>query len=409
MTPKRIAFAIALLLLAGIGYRLATHRSDPDPEAMGPGGLTQPPATVRVARVEQGEFAVRTEYVGSLRAKALAELYARTSGPLVEMTAQIGEPVRRGQVLARIDPAEATEVVTRQRAALRMAQATLAQRQAALEVAEATDARVGTLFDQQLVSPQDREAAQAARISAQAELEVARAGVAVAEANLSSAEVELEKTRIVAPFDGWVGQRFLDLGAFAAANRPVLSVVDLSTIKTTISLVQKDATRIAVGQPAAITTEAFPGHEFPGRVARISSVFDPQTNTVEAEVEVDNRGRELKPGMFATVSVAYRTEPTALLVPRAALLEDERETAVFVADRQAGEAAGAKARRVPVLRLGTSVGDDGRVAVEGDLGAGDEVVTLGQEILSDGESVVVAAGAAEAAVPAPAGGENLGD
>lgn len=397
MTLKRILFVLAVAVLAVVGWRLLS-RGESEPRAGSPwasgGGLAQPPATVRLATVERGEFAVKLEAVGTLRANATAELYAQTSGPIVEMNASIGDPVRRGQVLARIDPLEERERVERERAALRMAEATRMQRRAALEVAATTDARVRALHEQSLVSEQDREAAAAALLSARAEVEVAEAAVALARANLTTAQVELDNTRILAPFDGYVGQRFLDFGAFATANRPVLSVVDLSTIKTTVSLVQKDAARIAPGQPAVVTSEAFPGREFGGRVARIASVYDPQTNTVEAEVEVDNPGQALKPGMFATVAVTYRTEPTALLVPREALLEDERDTAVFVA-REGEE--GLTARRVAVTRLGTSVQDDGRVAVEGAVAAGDRVVTLGHEILRDGAAVRVAGddGAAE--------------
>lgn len=397
-----LLFVVAAAVVTALGVFALRRGGSADGEARAQfARFAAPPATVRVAAVEQGEFAIRAEYVGTLRARSLAELYARTSGPIVEMSVDLGDRVERGQVLARIDPVEAEERLVRERASLRMAEATVAQRAAALKVAETTNQRVTALYEQQLVSEQDFEAAGAALLSAQAQLEVAEAAVAVARANLSAAEVELEKTRIVAPFDGFVGQRFLDVGAFAAANRPVLSVVDLSTIKTTISLVEKDAARIAVGQAAVVTTEAFPGREFEGRLARIASVFDPETNTAEAEVEIANPERRLKPGMFANVYIAYRTEPTALLVPRSALLENERETAVYVAEA-AGE-EGLTARRIPVVRLGSSArDDDDRVAVEGPLAAGDRVITLGQETLRDGSPLQVAGAAA-------AGGTGEGD
>lgn len=409
MNRASILKALALAAALAAGYYYFFLRAEPEPtRGPGYGGYAATPASVRVAPVEQGAFEVRASFVGTLRAAAFAELYARTSGQIVEMNVNIGEPVRRGQVLARIDPVEALEQVERERAALRVAEATVAQRLAALKVAETTDDRVSALYQQQLVSQQDQESARAELLSAQATLAMSEASVEVARANLAAAQVALEKTAITAPFDGFIGKRYLDLGAFAAANRPVFSVVDLSTIRTTISLVEKDAGQIALGQGALVETEAFGGEAFTGRVARIAPVFDPETHTVEAEVEVPNPDGRLKPGMFATVAITFRTEPTALLVPRAAVLEGQREQAVFVTEEtpadpgapgDGGEPA-LTARRVPVRRLGDSTreGDD-RVAVEGQLAAGDAVITLGQERLRDGAPVRVTDSPGEAAAP----------
>ncbi|HSL85188.1 MAG TPA: efflux RND transporter periplasmic adaptor subunit, partial [Thermoanaerobaculia bacterium] len=158
-----------------------------------------------------------------------------------------------------------------------------------------------------------------------------------------------------------------------------------------------------VGQPARVRTAAFPGREFEGRIARMAAVFDPQTNTTEAEIEIENEGALLKPGMLADVSVTFRTEPTALLVPASAVVEGETESHLFVAEqveardgtpRPASADAGPQwvARKVPVRVVGT--GSGGRSAVEpeldaGVLGAGARVVILGQQGLSDGAPIVL--------------------
>lgn len=399
-----LAAACAALLAAGCG---GGDRAG----AGGPGdwGGARPPAVVTTAPVEQGAFAVDAHFVGSLEATTTADLYARTSGPIVEMRVDSGDPVRAGQLLARLEPDDAQKQVEQAQAALRIAEATLSQRQANLEVAEATARRTETLYHQDLVSQQDYDAVQAELVGARAQLELARAQIAQAQANLSGARLELEKTRLVAPFDGWVGTRYLDLGDFAATNRPVFSIVDLSVIETTIPVTESDAAHIEVGQPARVRTATFPGREFEGRIARMASIFDPQTNTTEAEIEIDNEGALLKPGMLADVSVTYRTEPTALLVPASAVVEGETESHVFVAERvEAGEAgprpaqaedeapaaAGPQwvARKVPVRVVGS--GSGGRSAVEpeldtGVLGAGARVVVLGQQALSDGAPIVL--------------------
>ncbi|MGH3371449.1 MAG: efflux RND transporter periplasmic adaptor subunit, partial [Nocardioidaceae bacterium] len=139
----------------------------------------------------------------------------------------------------------------------------------------------------------------------------------------------------------------------------------------------------------------FPGADFQGVVARIASVFDPETNTTEAEVEIANADGRLKPGMFANVSIAFATEPGALLVPRAAVLEDQRESFLFVARqapaREEGEAPGWTAKKVPVKRIGTGTDKmQDQVAVEGALQPGQQEINIGQQDLRDGAPVVLA-------------------
>lgn len=376
----------------------------------GPGGFGAP-AVVRTAAVEQGEFDVRAEFVGTLRARTTADLFAKTQGQIVQMLADTGDPVRAGQLLARIDSADQRQRVEQAEAALRMAEATLAERRATRDVAQATDERTETLFRQNLIAAQQRETVRAERLSAEAQVRVAEAQIEQARANVGVARAELAKTEIRAPFSGLVGKRHLDLGAMASPNAAVFSLVDVSTIKTTIALTEKDAVRVRAGQRAVVSSEAFPGAEFAGRVARIASVFDPNTNTTQAEVEIENSDGRLKPGMFANVAVTFRTEPTALLVPKAALVEDERETYLFVAERAVprpegpgegrspqGPGAGPPqgpswtAKRIPVRRIGTGSEERHRdsVAVEGDLRAGQPVITLGQQDLRDGSPVRLA-------------------
>ncbi len=328
--------------------------------------MERPPASVTTAPVRQGSFTVDAHFVGTLEATSAADLYARTSGQIVEVHANSGDKVHAGQLLARIEPDEAEKAVLQSQAALRIAEATLSQRQANLEIAQATARRTRALFDQDLVSQQDQDSAQANLVGAKAQLDLAEAQIAQAEANLSGARLELSKTRVVAPFDGWVGKRYLDLGDLASTNRPVFSVVDLSIIKSTIPITEKDAGRIDRGQPATVRTDAFPGKVFEGHVARIASVFDPETNTTEAEVEVANPEATLKPGMFADVSVTYKTEPTALLVPSSAVVETENEHYVYLVERVA-EQDGPRAAASP----GGTPGASGRMGAAGGAGPGD--------------------------------------
>lgn len=420
---KKILIRGALLILALVaGYLLVTTRGDSE-SGPGPGGRSGMarggsggrggpggpggggmggfgPASVEVAPVSRGDFVASAEFVGTLQAKATADLYAKVNGQILEMRADTGDRVRAGQVLARIDPGELNERVEQARAAQRMAEATLGERRATLGIARSTAERTRTLFEQQLVAQQQHDQAQGELQAAEAQVEVAQAAVAQARANVGASRAELEKTLIIAPFSGVIGKRYLDKGAFAATNRPVFSMVDLSTIKTTVPLTEKDAARVRVGQAATVSLEADPAARFQGIVARIASVFDPNTNTTEAEVEIANPDGRLKPGMFANVAIAFAVEPGALLVPRSAVVEDERDTFLFLAEESAappgppqgeGESRPSwTARRVAVKRIGT--GTDPRqdqVAIEGPVRPGQSVITLGQQELRDGAPVLV--------------------
>lgn len=440
--------ALAALALAAVYYVVFARGGAGDGGAGGPGGRAGgfggpggpggfgAPAVVRTAVVEQGEFDVRAEFVGTLQARTTADLFSKVQGQIVQIAAETGDTVRAGQLLARIDAADQRQRVEQAEAALRMAQATVGERRAGRDVARATDERTEALFKENLIAAQQRDTVRAERLSAEAQVRVAEAAVEQARANVGVARAELAKTEIRAPFSGVVGKRHLDLGAFATTSAPVFSLVDVSTIKTTIALTEKDAVRVRPGQRAVVSSEAFPGTEFAGRVARIASVFDPNTNTTEAEVEIDNPGYRLKPGMFANVAVTFRTEPTALLVPKAALVEDERETYLFIAERAVprpegpaegrppqgpsqGEPRGVQggppqqpagpswtARRVAVRRIGTGSAERHRdsVAVEGDLRAGQPVITLGQQDLRDGSPVRIAQEAEEETAAGAEGG-----
>jgi RND family efflux transporter MFP subunit len=375
------------------------------PGGPGGGGGGFGPASVEVASVSRGDFVASAEFVGTLQARATADLYAKLNGQLLEMRVNTGDRVSAGQVLARIDPGELNERVQQAQAAQRMAEATLGERKAALGIARSTAERTRALFEQQLVSQQQNDQTQAEMQGAAAQVQVAEASVSQARANVGAARAELEKALITAPFSGVIGKRYLDKGAFAATNRPVFSVVDLSTIKTTVPLTEKDAGRVRVGQAATVTLESDPAARFQGTVARIASVFDPNTNTTEAEVEIANADGRLKPGMFANVSIAFAVEPGALLVPRSAVVEDERDTFLFVAEKSAAPAISGgppdakeegpsrpswNAKRVAVKRIGTGTDPKlDQVAIEGPVQPGQSVITLGQQELRDGAPVMI--------------------
>jgi RND family efflux transporter MFP subunit len=282
------------------------------------------PTVVTVENVTRGAFTPETVYVGTLEAETAADVATRSAGQVVEVRADVGDRVRRGEVLARIDAADERESIDQAQANLEMAQATVAQRRAALGIAETTAARTTALFAENLVPRQQLDAIEAEVAGARAQVAVADAQVAQARAALSAARVALEQTLVVAPFDGVIGRRYVELGAFASQNDPVFQVADLSTIRVTVSLPERQAALVERGQPAVLELRSLPGETFRGRVARVSDVLDPRSNTAEAQVELDNPGARLKPGMFAQVTIAQPGEAEALAIFRRVFAEEPR-------------------------------------------------------------------------------------
>jgi membrane fusion protein, multidrug efflux system len=387
--PTKYKFVIGMAaVLVVAAYFLLLRDTEEQAASAGPWGMggNQGPVAVNTASVEKRNFAVRANFVGTLEGIAFAELYPKANGQIVAIFAQTGDPVRQGQVLAQIDPAEATERVRAAEASLRMAEASLAQQEASLTTARLAAERAASLFEKNLVSDQEHEDRQAALLSAQAQSRVAQAQVEQAQAALSSARLELENTRLRAPFTGVIGRRLMDVGNLAGNTRPIFTIVDVSTIRTTVPLVERDATFIRAGQPARVTVPTLPGHTFEGTVARISPIFNRDTGSTDAEIEIENAELLLSPGMLVNVSIGYRGEAEALLVPRASLIESEEETYVFVVEQE--DSVSFRAKQVVVRVLGS---DDrierNLVAIDGLVDEGAQVITLGHESLRDGAAI----------------------
>lgn len=415
MTGKTLWIALAAAVLGAAVALFVPSLLGHGPSGGAPGGEggwsggAEAPAAVETATVERGTFTDRAEFVGTLEARARAELYAKTPGQIEELRAETGERVEAGRVLAVIENDEQEQGLAQARAALRRTEATLTQRRAALQVAETTARRLRQLSAQNLLPQQDLDDTEAALLAARAQVQVAEAQVEEARAQLQGAQVELARTLVTAPFAGHIGKRHLDVGARAGNDQPLFSLVDLSVIRTTVPLTERDAARVEPGQPAVLHTDSFPERSFEGRVARMASVFDPQTHTTEAEIEIDNPEGLLKPGMFATVTIDFESLEDALLVPATALVERDRDTWIYIAERRPAEVASAetaprregaqaepsepgwRARRVPVEALGGRRGEEDRLVAVAPLGArlsaGERVITLGQEGLADGSPV----------------------
>jgi RND family efflux transporter MFP subunit len=313
------------------------------------------------------------------------------------LNVDIGDTVRSGDVVARLDDDEHEQQVQQARAELGVARAGLAEARSLVNVKRRQYERMRTLHERRIASETELETAQVEAEAQQARLQVAQAQVTQRQAALRAAEVRLAYTVIRATWSNGgtrvVGERFANEGDLLPANAPILSIVELDPLIAVVFAAERDYPSLHVGQLAVITAEAFPGQRFEGHIERLAPVFRESSRQARVEVRVTNPERVLKPGMFANVQVELERAEGAQAVPVAALAQRGGRQGVFLVDAEARVA-----RFVPV-RKGIAQGD--RVQVLEPVLAG-RVVTLGNHLLSDGTAILFSDGQSPGAPPSAA-------
>ena len=333
----------AATLLAGCGSRAGNGEDKKD---------DAPPAvTVEAVAAEPRAMAASYSGTAPLEARAEAQVVAKTSGVALEVLVDEGDVVRAGQVLVRIDPDRA--------------RLNLAQIDAQVRKLEANYRRASELVKQQMVSVGDHD-------QLRYDLENARAAWRLA-------QLELSYTNVTAPISGVVASRSIKAGNFVQINTPIIRIVDNSRLEATLNVPERDLTTLRAGLPVRMQVDALPGRTFEGVVDRIAPVVDAGSGTFRVVCAFDPDDGALQPGMFARIGIDYDSRAAALAIPRAALIEDEGEPAVFVV-------RDGKAVRAPVT---TGYVDGAFIEVREGLEPGERVVTAGKVALRDGAAVQV--------------------
>jgi len=346
------------------------------------GGFGGPrlPMTVELASVKRADMAEKITVVGNLIGEATVEAVPKVAGRVEAISVRLGDRVRRGQMLAKIEDRELQEQVRQAQASFEVSAATIRQREADLRFAQTNLDRSRNLYDRQLIPRQTFDDAEARYQASAAQLDLAKAQHQQSMARLDELKINLANTVITSPVNGFVGKRTLDPGAWVTPNSALLSVVDISTVRMVANVVEKDLRRISAGQRATVAVDAFPGEEFSGRVARVSPVLDPATRTAQIEVEIDNANFRLKPGMYARVDFTVERRENTLVVPANALVDVEGRHGVF----RPAEGDVAKFHEIQV-----GLTSDQLVEVSSGLAEGDRIVTTGAAALREGDKIIL--------------------
>lgn len=309
-----------------------------------------PPASpVELSEVQVGNIDTFLETTTTLEARNAATLVSRAQGQVVQIVAEEGAWVRKGDVLARLDDTEARLTVERT--------------ELAKEVAERELTRGKQL--------------QAKDYLSEKELDDLELGLRNAHVALEQAKYELSQTRLVAPFAGRVTERMLNLGEHVTVGQPCYAMVDFNPLRARLYFPERELSRVSIGQQALLSFDTHPGEAFEARVSVVNPVVDKNNGTFRVTLELSNPRETLRPGAFARVRLRTGSFQNTLLLPRRGVLTEDGESYVFVAE-------GDSVNKIAVT-LGAVENDTAQIL--GGLEAGDSVVTVGQGGLKPGAKI----------------------
>ncbi len=442
------AVCLAVVTAAG-GYLYAAGANAPTDAASRPRKSRSTPShenlqTIRVKTIQPTRERLQKSSTQAAQVVPYeeADLYAKASGYLETVNVDIGDKVRKGQVLAEIWIPEMEQQRVHKEALLEKSRAEYAQAEAAVKAAESllevAKARVNEansqvaryvadvkyrkidyerhrqLFDEralqrdivdekssqheaaQASEAASRSAAQTAKANllveeaklnqAQADLAGARARIKVAQAELDHLNVLLRYSKVTAPYDGVVTKRFVHPGAFIKSasegnSSPLFHLSNVDRVRIVADVPEADSSWVKTGQPATFRVDALRGQQFQGNVARFADALDTDSRTMRVEVALDSHSAGLRAGMYGTVTITLADQDDALLLPANVLVTGNGEPGVMVANNGRAE------RRK--IEIGQN--DGIRMHVLSGISDGDRVIAEGKDSVRDGQPVEVLA------------------
>jgi RND family efflux transporter MFP subunit len=323
-SPYVAATAFFLLLIAIGAVALIPklrHRDALRTEATVAAG----PPIVLATRLAAGDRSSRLELPATIQAFEQTTIFARTSGYIKDRYVDIGDHVRKGQLLAVIEDPQTAQSLLQAEATLAQTKAQLLQAQANAELSSVTNQRWQSLVKAGVVAQQDADQKRAQSAADLAAVTAARANITANQANVASLTQQASFARVTAPFDGIVLSRSIDRGSLISVGsqnsvQPLFTVAQSSTVRVFANVPQSNTVGLRDGQIAQVAVRELGGQTFPGTITRTSQSLDPGTRTLLVEVDLKNDGRIL-PGMYATVR--FDLPPTAtppVMLPANALV-----------------------------------------------------------------------------------------
>jgi RND family efflux transporter MFP subunit len=379
---KKIITAVILIVIVLMGLQIYKKVFSPAERAAIQRSLS---VAVEVTSITKSTIREVGIFTGTLLPESQFIVAPKIAGKLEKILVDIGDEVKQGQLIAVLDDDEYVQQVDQAKAELDVARANIEENRSALNLAKREFERSRALREKKIVSESELDAAEAQYKASLAKQKVAVAQVAQKEAELKTARVRKDYTRIKASWENGresrvVGERFVDEGTMLAANAPIVSIIDIRNLKAVIHVIERDYPRVAAGQQAVVSTDAYPDRTFSGTIDRIAPLLKEEARQARVEVEIPNAEKFLKPGMFVRVEIEFARHDNATVVPVNALIKRNGQWSIFLADTK-----DMKARLVPVT-VGIMSNDMAEIL---DPAVSGSVITVGQHLLEDGSVITL--------------------
>jgi RND family efflux transporter MFP subunit len=380
--PYIAVVAFFLLLMVVGGFALLPklrHREDLKDDAQ----ATLGPPLVLVTKLKAAPPGSKLEMPASVQAFDQTPVFARTSGYLKARYVDIGDHVRNGQLLAVIEDPQTDQSLIQAKATVVQLHAALVLAQANARLSGIQNDRWQALVKQGVVAQQDADTKLAQAGVDEASVAAAQANIAAGEANVRSLTEQAGFERVVAPFDGVIQTRSIDVGSLISSGSQtgvtqMFTIGQVDKVRVFASVPQSDSIGVLAGQVARVTFREIPGHVYTGTLTRTSQSIDPSTRTLLLEIDLKNDGHIL-PGMYATVEADVPPGgPPPVMLPQNALV-------VRTAGPQAVVLDSDNVAHFRSLVLGRDEGSGTEVV--GGLNAGDLVVLSPDDSVTDGTKV----------------------
>ena len=302
MKIKTIVIAVvALAVVAIVGTRLFNENKTNDQ-----GGVVKPIESIKVSVVKPTvmQFEDIVTFVGGVEPKEAAIVGSKVTSnvTVLDVFVDIGDQVKQGQLLARLDDSLTRRQIEEARAAVAAAKASISQAKSQLQTTEKDYVRYKNLYQEQVISRQQLDQIEGQYEVDKAKLDQSQRQLEQAEAQLRQLQVMMSYHDIVSPVNGVIAERNIDPGDTVGAGTSCFVVSRQETVKIKGTITESDYPKVRLGQLAHVTIDAFPGVSFDGSVSRLSPTLDASTRTANLEVWIPSKGI-LKPGMFARVEV----------------------------------------------------------------------------------------------------------
>ena len=375
---RPLGIAAVLLLAGGLGYggwRDYTQRSEVAATLQQQRNFVP---DVLVGQVRPSGDTIDVTLPGTTFAFEAANIFARANGYIEKRNVDIGDRVKAGDVLAQLTAPELDHQISQAEATLGQVQATLRQNQASMKLAEVTNDRIGKLVKQGWATVQLGDTDRLSLEAQQAAVGVAQSNIAAQERAIRVLNQQKAYQRIIAPFDGVITQRAVDVGSLVQAGSTFMfTLMHSHIIRTQVFVPQDQAFGLAPGVEAVVRVPEMPDRTFPGKVTRIADALQQGTRTLLAEIDVPNPDGALTPGIYCTVELHIPRKATSLLIPANSIIFNRDGVQVGVV-----EDGVVHLRKISVARdLGT------QVEVRDGVKAGDQVVLNPMVDLADGNRV----------------------